>query len=96
MKMLTIGLGSHKGASMAHAQGALGLARLIPAWGGVILEKVPVLMGIALVENAREETAAVTALRPHQFASREPQLLAQGPREHAADHGPGYRRAYRR
>ena len=33
MKMMTIGLGSHKGATIAHSQGAEGLARLIPAWG---------------------------------------------------------------
>jgi len=76
MKMLTIGLGSHKGATLAHSQGAQGLARLIPAWGEVILKKAPVLLGVALVEDAYEHTAAVEALRPEQFASREPQLLA--------------------
>ncbi|MBM3277749.1 MAG: DUF2088 domain-containing protein [Candidatus Handelsmanbacteria bacterium] len=76
MKMLTIGLGSHKGATLAHSQGAQGLARLIPAWGEVILKKAQVLLGVALVEDAYEHTAAVEALRPEQFASREPHLLA--------------------
>jgi hypothetical protein len=77
MKMLTIGLGSHKGATLAHAQGAQGLARLIPAWGEVILKKAPVLLGVALVEDAYEHTALLEVLRPEQFASREPQLLVQ-------------------
>lgn len=77
MKMLTIGLGSHKGATLAHSQGAQGLARLIPAWGEVILQKAPVLLGVALVEDAYEHTALLEVLRPEQFASREPQLLVQ-------------------
>lgn len=77
MKMLTIGLGSHKGASLAHTQGAQGLTRLIPAWGRVILEKVPVLLGVALVENAYEQTARIEALKPAEFAGREPQLLVE-------------------
>jgi hypothetical protein len=75
MKMLTIGLGSHKGATLAHSQGAQGLARLIPAWGEVILKKAPVLLGVALVEDPYEHTALIEVLRPEQFASREPQLL---------------------
>lgn len=77
MKMLTIGLGSHKGATLAHTQGAQGLARLIPAWGEVIMKKAPVLLGVALVEDPYEHTAFVEVLRPEQFASREPQLLVQ-------------------
>ena len=77
MKMMTIGLGSHKGAIMAHAQGALGLARLIPAWGKAILEKAPIAMGVAIIENAYEQTAHIVALRPGEFESREPQLLAE-------------------
>ena len=75
MKMLTIGLGSHKGATMAHSQGAQGLARLIPAWGEVILNKTPVLLGVALVEDAYEHTSQIEVLRPDQFAGREPHLL---------------------
>ena len=75
MKMMTIGLGSHKGATIAHAGGAESLARLIPAWGQAILDKAPILMGLAIVENAYEQTMCVEALSPSQFQSREPQLL---------------------
>ena len=80
MKMMTIGLGSHKGATIAHAGGAESLARLIPAWGRCILDKAPILMGLAIVENAYEETLRVEALQPGQFQSREPQLLEEARR----------------
>jgi hypothetical protein len=77
VKMLTIGLGCHRGATMAHAQGAQGLARLIPALGAALLERLPVLAGVALVENAYDQTARVTALRPEEFLPREAQLLEE-------------------
>jgi len=77
MKMMTIGLGSHKGATIAHSQGAEGLARLIPAWGSEILAKAPILLGLAILENAYEQTARVEALRPEKFISREPHLLEE-------------------
>ena len=37
--MMTIGLGSHQGATIAHSKGAEGLARLIPAWGKTICKR---------------------------------------------------------
>jgi len=77
MKMMTIGLGCHKGATIAHAGGAESLARLIPAWGKCILDKAPILMGVAIVENAYEKTMRVEALKPGQFQSCEPQLLEE-------------------
>jgi hypothetical protein len=77
VKMLTIGLGCHRGATMAHAQGAQGLARLIPALGEALLARLNVVGGIALVENAYDRTASVTALRPEEILSKEPQLLAE-------------------
>ncbi len=77
MKMMTIGLGSHKGATIAHSRGAEGIARLIPAWGEEILAKAPILMGLAIVENAYEQTQHVEALRPEQFTRREPHLLEE-------------------
>ncbi|MDA0334406.1 MAG: lactate racemase domain-containing protein [bacterium] len=76
VKMLTIGLGCHRGATMAHAQGAQGLARLIPALGEALLGRLNVIAGIALVENAYDRTASVTALRPEEFLPKEPHLLA--------------------
>ncbi len=75
MKMMTIGLGCHQGARIAHSH-AWGLARLIPAWGSVILRRAPVLLGVAVIENAYDRIARVEALLPHEFEQREPELLA--------------------
>ena len=75
VKMLAIGLGCHRGATMAHAQGADGLARLIPALGGALLERLKVLAGVALVENAYDQTARVAALPPEEILSGEACLL---------------------
>ena len=80
VKMMTIGLGCHRGATMAHAQGADGLARLIPALGKAILEHLPVLAGIAIVENAYDETMRIEALRPEPApgVSAHPWRIARG------------------
>ena len=75
MKMMTIGLGSHKGATLAHSMGAAALPRMIPAWGRVILDRAPVALGIAIVENAYENTARVAAVEPEDFEAVEPGLL---------------------
>ena len=77
MKMMTIGLGSHRGATIAHSKGAQGLANVIPAWGKAILEKAPILMGLAIIENAYDETAQLVALKPGEFFSGEPKLLEE-------------------
>jgi len=77
MKMMTIGLGSHRGATIAHSKGAQGLANVIPAWGKAILEKAPILMGLAIIENAYDETSQLVALKPGEFFSGEPKLLEE-------------------
>jgi len=77
MKMMTIGLGSRQGATIAHSRGAHGLTTLIPAWGSVILQKAPIIGGVAIIENAYEQTTRIAALRPEQFESEEPRLLQE-------------------
>ncbi|MDE2999195.1 MAG: lactate racemase domain-containing protein [Gemmatimonadota bacterium] len=75
MKMMTIGLGSHRGATLAHSMGAAGLPRMIPAWGRIILQEAPIALGVAILENAYEQTAKVAAVEPDQLAAVEPGLL---------------------
>lgn len=75
MKMMTIGLGSHRGASLAHSTGAAGLPRMIPAWGRIILREAPIALGVAILENAYEQTAKVVAVEPDELAAVEPELL---------------------
>lgn len=75
MKMMTIGLGSHRGAALAHSMGAAGLPRMIPAWGRIILKEAPIALGVAILENAYEQTAKVVAVEPDELAAVEPVLL---------------------
>ena len=75
LKMLTIGLGKHLGASQVHKLGLDGLKKLLPEVGAFLLERTPVALGIALLENAREHTAKVVAVEPEELLDVEPRLL---------------------
>ena len=76
-KMLTIGFGKHKGAATAHSCGFDRFAELIPEVGRFILDRAPVSFGIAIVENAAEDAAAIEALTPEEMPKREPELLVK-------------------
>ncbi|MDA8433768.1 MAG: hypothetical protein M0Z60_12530, partial [Nitrospiraceae bacterium] len=52
VKMLTIGLGKQKGADSCHAYGLQRMAEHIVAMAQISLARVPVLFGVATVENA--------------------------------------------
>jgi hypothetical protein len=75
LKMLTIGLGKHQGAEQVHKLGLPGLLKLLPEVGAFLLEKTPVALGIALLENAEEKTAKVVGVEPEELLDVEPRLL---------------------
>ena len=75
MKMMTIGLGKQKGAEMIHWYKSEGYHRLIPAAARLIMERAPVMLGLAVVENARHEIAIVKALEPGEIEVEERRLL---------------------
>ena len=77
MKMMAIGLGKQKGAEMIHHNLYEGYHTLLPAAARLIMEKAPILMGLALLENARHETAKVVALEPEEFETAELKLLQE-------------------
>ncbi len=74
-KMLAIGLGKHQQALAIHRFGVAGLKTLIPPVARVILQKAPVIMGLAVIENGYDQTARVIALAPEEFEEQEPSLL---------------------
>ncbi len=74
-KMLVIGLGKHKGAAHAHQRGSATFEKTIPEALRLILQKVNVLGGLAVIENAREEIAQVEVVPGEDIPAREPQLL---------------------
>lgn len=75
LKMLTIGLGKREGAAQVHKLGLPGLKKLLPEVGEILLAKTPVALGIALLENALEQTAKVVAVEPEELLVVEPKLL---------------------
>jgi hypothetical protein len=75
LKMLTIGLGKHEGAAQVHKLGLPGLKQLLPEVGGFLLANTRVVLGVALLENAREETARVVGVEPEELLEVEPALL---------------------
>ena len=63
VKMSVIGLGKEKQASAIHRYGVYGLSALIPLTAKQIFSTGKILGGIALVENAYDDTMLVSALK---------------------------------
>jgi hypothetical protein len=75
IKMLAVGLGNPKGAAALHSHGVRGLQTHILLAASCIMERLPVIYGIAVVENAYEQTAELAGMEPGQFYERERELL---------------------
>jgi hypothetical protein len=77
VKMLVIGLGKRDGAARLHRLGIRGLTEMLPESGRLIIEKTRFAAGLAVLENAREETALVRAVDRDRLLEEEPPLLEQ-------------------
>jgi len=75
LKMAAVGLGHQRGAREAHAPGPERMAETIRAMARVALEKVTVLGGLAILENAYDETAEILGLGPQSLWAEEERLL---------------------
>ncbi len=78
IKMLMIGLGKHRGASLYHQvfpDFDYSLNGLAPSIVEMILGRMPVTLGVAIVEDAFENTSHIEAVAARDFLSREPELL---------------------
>ncbi|MGN7358076.1 lactate racemase domain-containing protein [Paenibacillus sp. SAF-054] len=74
MKMISIGLGKQRGAEACHQLGFKYMAENVPAMARMIMERKPVLFGVATVENAFDKVAVVEVLTPDEIVEKEPQL----------------------
>jgi hypothetical protein len=74
-KMTAIGLGKQRGADTLHRYGVVGLRDLMPQAARLIVEKSPIVMGLAIIENAYEEIADITAVTPAGIAGAEESRL---------------------
>ena len=76
-KMLVIGLGNHKGCSAVHEEDPEHFAQIIEETARVILEKVPIGFGVAVLENAYDQTSQVEAVPARGLIEREKELVLQ-------------------
>lgn len=75
LKMLAIGLGKRQGAAQVHKLGLPGLKTLLPEVGAFLLQRTPVALGLAILENASEHTARIVPVEPEELLKVEPRLL---------------------
>ena len=78
LKMLAIGFGKSEGAAACH-RGAqrLGLERVLLEVSQEVLARLPVVAGLALIEDGKHALARVEALAKAAIVDREPALLAE-------------------
>jgi hypothetical protein len=75
-KMMTIGLGNHKGASTAHFYAVNnGYPEMIRESAEVMMANLPVLFGVGIVENWKNETMLIQAALTPDIISMEMELL---------------------
>jgi len=80
-KICTIGIGKQKGAQAVHSYGVPGLATWMPKAAKVVVKHANVLFGVAIVENAYDQTAFVEAVRASDIADeKEAELQAEAKR----------------
>jgi hypothetical protein len=77
LKMSVIGLGKRDGAAQHHRWGYRGLRDMMPETARVILEKTRLLGGLAILENAAEQTARLQYVDRDEIFHVEPQLLEE-------------------
>lgn len=76
LKMMLIGLGKCEGATVYHrAILDYSFGQIIRSVVGQVLRNCKILAGLAILENAHEETALIEAVLPQEFESREKELL---------------------
>ncbi|MQA05888.1 MAG: DUF362 domain-containing protein [Streptosporangiales bacterium] len=75
LKMLAVGMGRARGATMVHRLGWQSMEQAIESIAAVVLDRLPVLGGLAVLENANEQPAQVEAMPAAEIAERETALL---------------------
>ncbi len=75
VKMAVIGLGKERQALAIHRHGVRGLREFVPQAAEAVFASGKIILGLALVENARDETLRIEAIPATEILSREPELL---------------------
>jgi Lactate racemase N-terminal domain len=75
VKMIAIGLGKHWGAGALHHRGYLTFPQLLSEVARFSLSRMPILFGVAVVENAFGHIAHLETVPSAEIIAREPDLL---------------------
>lgn len=78
LKLLVVGLGKHAGAAAFHAAASQrGYEHSIRTIARVLMNSLPILGGVAIIENQFHDTARITVLDPGKIERREEELFAE-------------------
>ena len=77
LKMLAVGLGGPPGAASLHRCRPELISRAVAEGGQTVLKVAPVVLGLAILEDAYKQTAKVAAICPEDFMSAEKSLLEE-------------------
>jgi len=81
IKMLVVGLGKRVGAAQYHrAASQFGYEQVLRSTIKVTLGQVPLLCGLAIVENQRHDTVRLEALLPDELVTKETELFREAKR----------------
>lgn len=75
IKMGVIGLGKQAGAQALHRDGLSEFSTLIPEAGRIIFQQENIVGGLALAENAFDQTFLIEGIRTEDIFDREPEIL---------------------
>jgi hypothetical protein len=77
IKMAVIGAGKQRGAMAMHAAGPAALGpRLAEAWE-IVRRRTPIVLGVAVIEDAYDVPVEIAAVPPEAFLREEPVLLTR-------------------
>jgi len=75
IKMMIIGMGKINGATAIHSGHPMeDFGEVLPRAAGALMEHIPFLFGIGMVEDAYDDTAIIEAMSAETLFSREPEL----------------------
>ncbi len=71
MKMIAIGLGKQKGAEACHQLGFRHMAEFVPQMASLLIQKLPIVFGVAAIENAYDQTCLIEVIPAQHIYERE-------------------------
>ncbi len=76
-KMLVVGLGLEHNARSVHSLGVKGLSKLLPKMAGLMFKQIPILFGMALLENGYDRLIKVEVIAAENIMKQEPKYLEE-------------------